>query len=340
MSLPILFAGQPIFGSTATATLTEATPPTIQVSGSLLGETSEAVSDEIAVLQSFAGLRSSLILPPGEAFPGGQTGADESFFSSSDLTVGSVTGGGSAFAATISVTIHAKALSAAPYPSQDPAPGTIPPASLLGNPGEVANFAIPITLGAGLSFDGTELVAADSGGSGPTTLLFSCLACTPVENTSTATSVFGSPTNANGSLTIPVAAGNVLRWALTASYSCTGSDPSISASVLLGGSPILVSSSPPTLATAVTNQLATSRFNILSILTGGEDATASGWSDLVIVQSGSTALGSNMIPGGASPASFAGFNGASNVLFDIQIKWSAASPSNSFQITSFKLFQE
>jgi hypothetical protein len=339
MSLPILFAGQPICGSDATATLTEATPPTIQVSGSLLGETSEAVSDEIAVLQSFAGLRSSLILPPGEAFPGGQTGADESFFSSSDLTVGSVTGGGSAFAATVSVTIHAKALSAAPYPSQDPAPGTIPPASLLGNPGEVANFAIPITLGAGLSFDGTELVATDSGGSGPTTLLFSCLACTPVANTASAASVLGSPTNPAGSLTIPVAAGNVLRWALTGSYSCVAGS-TISAEVVLGGSPILVSPVPPTLATAATNQLATSRFNLLSILSAGADATAAGVGDLLLVQTASNQVGSSMIPGGPNPASSAGFNGANPVLFDIRIQFSAASQNNSFQITSFKLFQE
>jgi hypothetical protein len=178
-----------------------------------------------------------------------------------------------------------------------------------------------------------------AGGSGPTTLLFSCLACTPVENTSTSTSVFGSPTNANGSLTIPVAAGNVLRWALTGSYSCVAGS-TISASVLLGGSPILVSSSPPTLAAAATNQLATSRFNLLSILSAGADATAAGVGDLLLVQTASNQVGSSMIPGGTSPASFAGFDGANPVLFDIRIQFSAASPDSSFAITSFKLFLE
>jgi hypothetical protein len=91
---------------------------------------------------------------------------------------------------------------------------------------------------------------------------------------------------------------------------------------------------------AATNQLATSRFNLLSILSAGADATAAGWSDLVLVQTASTQVGSNMIPGGPNPASFAGFNGDNPVLFDIRIQFSAASPDSSFQITSFKLFQE
>jgi hypothetical protein len=336
--LPILFAGQPIFGSAASATLTQATPPTIQVSGSLADETSEAVSDSIAFLTSFAGLRADLILPPGTAFPNGSTGASDAFFDSTDLSVSAVTGTGP-FQATVAATLHAKNLGNTPYPSQADAPGAIAGQTLLGNPGNSPSLATAISIGAGLSFDGTELVAADSGGSGPTTLLFSCGSCTPVENTASATSVLSSPTNPAGSLTIPVSAGNVLRWALTGSYSCVAGS-TVSASVLLGGSPILVSPVPPTLATAVTNQLATSRFNLLSVLTAGESATASGWSDLVLVQTASTQVGSNMIPGGPTPASFAGFNGANPVLFDIRIQFSAASQNNSFQITSFKLFQE
>jgi hypothetical protein len=178
---------------------------------------------------------------------------------------------------------------------------------------------------------------------GTPTVLFSCLSCTPVADTATSTSVFGSPTNPSGSLTIPtskLAPGSVLKWDLVAQYSCTGSAPSIVASVSLGGSPVLASTVPTGLGAAATNQLAVSRFNVLSILSTGADATASGWGDLALVQSASGQVGVNAVPGGSSPSATATFNGAEPVLFDFAVAWSEADPGNSFQILSFSLFLE
>ena len=74
--------------------------------------------------------------------------------------------------------------------------------------------------------------------------IFSCGACTAVANTTGLTSVFGSPTGAQGSLTIPLntlVAGNLLRWFLYAKYSSTASSPTLAISVILNGSTILSS---------------------------------------------------------------------------------------------------
>jgi hypothetical protein len=172
--------------------------------------------------------------------------------------------------------------------------------------------------------------------------IFSCLSCAPVADTNIQTSAFGSPTGVRGSLTIPASqlvAGDILRWFVTAQYSCTGSSPTITFSVLLGGHPILTSSSPQILTPAATNQLVVGRFNQIAILTAGTSATASGWADMTFMQATNSAAAASLVPGGTTVPSSV-FNSTAAMLFDFRVLWNAADPSNSFQILSFGLFLE
>jgi hypothetical protein len=170
--------------------------------------------------------------------------------------------------------------------------------------------------------------------------IFSCGPCAPVVNTTALTSIFGSPTGVQGSLTTPankLAAGNVLRWVLTAQYSCSGS-PTISASVLLGGAEVLSSPAAFTLSTNVTNQLVFSGVGQLTIIPDGESTGASGIGSLVYVQSFDSQPTTFQIVGGGSPVPFVSFDSSEATTFDIQVAFGTASPSNSFQAQSFNLF--
>jgi hypothetical protein len=252
-TLPILFAGQPIFGPTATATLSQATPPTVTVSGSLVGSTSEAVGDSVAVLQSFAGLRSSLVLPPGETFPAGQTGADESFFNNStDLSIGSVTGSGP-FTATFSVTIHAHAIGNAPYPSTTPVQGTIPGGTLVGNPSDSFGFPTPIVIGENLSFDENGVLnASGTGGGGGTVTLAGAVTGEGTGTVQTtfgqiaATTLLGNATGAPAAATaIPLGSGlSIVSGALTAASGALSSVASLDVLSNITGAPAVPTGNP------------------------------------------------------------------------------------------------
>lgn len=173
--------------------------------------------------------------------------------------------------------------------------------------------------------------------------IFSCGSCTAIANLAVATSVFGSPTNAKGSLTIPagtLAPGNLLRWYLTGVFSTTASAPTIAFNVLLNGATILGSIAANTFgAAANTSRLVyVGQQNYISILSVGSSATAAGISIINLSQVSGGTVTAQCAPGGSSVAPSATFNSATNALFDITVTWGTANASNSFQITSFDLF--
>ena len=74
-------------------------------------------------------------------------------------------------------------------------------------------------------------------------LIFSCGPCTPVANTAAFTSLFGSPTNVKGSLTIPanvLTVNSLLRWYATFTWGCASGSPTFEFQVLLGTNNIVL----------------------------------------------------------------------------------------------------
>lgn len=277
----------------------------IGVSGVLTGTTSAAANAAIANLESFEMVTAAFVLPPGTKLPGGTPGVSGAYFSSGDIVTGIVSGSGTTFSATFSVVFRVTDSSPASYPEPSPTPA--PP------------------------------------GVGTTTILFSCEACTPVANTGTATSIFGSPTNPTGSLTIlanTLKPGNVLRWLLTGSFGCTASSPTVSLSLLLNASTVLGSVAATTLASAVTaHPVTTNQTNYVSVLSLGASATAAGvmltaWYD------GAGNVTHTALPGGGTPAASATFDSTIDNQFDIKLTWGTASPTNTFRVTSFRLLQD
>jgi hypothetical protein len=174
--------------------------------------------------------------------------------------------------------------------------------------------------------------------------IFSCGSCTALSNFTTAASIFGSPTNSKGSLTIPantLAIGNVLRWEIDALVSATASGPNFFHNVILNGTTILSNLSSATIGgTAQTNATAYSLKGFLTILAIGASGAASGLSWIQIVQSTAAQVGTVASPGATSPVASVTVATNSNALFDIKLGCSTASSSNTFQLQSFQLFLE
>jgi hypothetical protein len=169
--------------------------------------------------------------------------------------------------------------------------------------------------------------------------IFSCGACTPVANTGAATSIFGTPAGAKGSLTIPanaLQANNLLRWYLTGVYSCTGSTPTVRLDYYLNGSIVLTIPAVVTLAAAATAAPVIGLNNYISIITAGASATAAGIAQANFYNSATQSV--QALSGGASPTISSSFASNANTLFDIKITWGTASPTNTFNIQNFMLF--
>lgn len=190
MSLQTLFDGQPLFGNESNLvanflpgpsaagidTYLSLSPGTtkfgasdsgklIGVSGSFTGTTSAAVSAESAALTAFAGISGSFVLSPGTVMTGGVNGVLAAYFTSTDVVLGSVTGSGSSWAQTYILVLRVLAGGQIAYPiAAAPSTGAIAASSLVGNPTATVANPSAITLGSGLSFSGTTLVAAGSGG--------------------------------------------------------------------------------------------------------------------------------------------------------------------------------
>jgi hypothetical protein len=175
--------------------------------------------------------------------------------------------------------------------------------------------------------------------------IFSCGACTAVANTSGSyVSLFGSPTGAKGSLTIPansLVAGNLLRWMATFSWGCTASTPSIQFQVLLGATVVLGAFTSAALGGGSAFSGKPGSFNqqsYLSILTGGSSGTVCGVCLPALLDIGARTATS--APGGSTPVASVTVDLTTSRLFDIQAQWTASSPSNTINITSFQLFLE
>jgi hypothetical protein len=171
--------------------------------------------------------------------------------------------------------------------------------------------------------------------------IFKCGSCSPVVNTGAQSTIFTSPTGAIGSTGIPassLAAGAVLRFVLTAQYSVASGF--FNASVFLGGQSIISSPASLTLSDTVTNQLVVSNFGQLVILSTGTSAAVTGAGSLIFVQSASSQPGLILIPGGSNPILDVDINSEVEIFFDVQVQWTVASPSNSFQCLSFSLYAE
>jgi hypothetical protein len=175
--------------------------------------------------------------------------------------------------------------------------------------------------------------------------IFSCGQCASVNNTTAATSLFGSPTGVPSgmSLTFPantLAAGNILRWLISGIWGCTGSGVTFNFEVLLNGSPILVPSNGVSITTtaAVTSLL----FMAVSppwyqILSTGSGATGTGANPFNLFNPTGSSLAQSLFPSGSNlPTST--FASNSNALFDIKVTIGTASAENFVQINSFQLF--
>jgi hypothetical protein len=182
--------------------------------------------------------------------------------------------------------------------------------------------------------------------SGPAKLggcVFSCLQCASVNNTTTATSLLGSPTNPKGSLTFPantLAAGNLLRWIFTGSWGVSASGVTFTFEVLLNGSPILVplTGSVQTSTAAQTSQALFCQVpNYYQILSVGSSGTGAGQANFTMANNGGGTLNQILFPTGSlAPTSTFASNSAA--LFDIKVTIGTASASNFVQLNSFQLF--
>lgn len=321
--LPALFDGQDIFGSPAQFSAQElsvSTPaaidaflgnspgtakygsqgPLVGISGVIASATSAAVTAAIANLTSFAGVDASFVLPPNISLVGGVTGYAAAYFSSTDLVPGTLTSGGSAWQQ--------------PY-----------------------SLVLRITDGGQIGYP--PVVAPTTPTPGTTTRIFSCGACSPVANTTAATSIFGSPTNPFGSLTIPknmLKPGNFLRWILTGQFGCTGT-PSVSVNAFLGSSNVLAQVSSAALSACTAHPVFSNQQNFISVLSTGSSATVAGVALLAWYPTVSNVT-ITAVPGGTTPAASATCDTTSDLIFDLKITWTVANALNTFTLTSFELF--
>jgi len=193
------------------------------------------------------------------------------------------------------------------------------------------------------SDQGTFSIGRSSGQARLGGCIFSCGPCTAIANTSGSyVSLFGSPTNAKGSLTIPanaLAAGNLLRWILFGAYGCTNTTPTLSVQVLLGGNVVLGSYNAGSIATTANTNRPFHSYGscFLSILAAGSTGSVAGYAQHYVYGSSSTSLTST-VGGSTTTATGVTVNTTTSCLFDIQVEWSASSASNTVGILGFQLF--
>ncbi len=191
------------------------------------------------------------------------------------------------------------------------------------------------------SDQGTFAIGRASGATRLGGCIFSCGPCTAVANTGSATSIFGTPTLAKGSLTIPantLAVGNLLRWQLNGTYSTFTTSQTLSFAVILNTVSIL---SPASVITATAQQTAMPFFSFtgfINIQAIGASATAYGFSQMLLTNSAAANYSGNLLPGGGTPVLTETFASNSNALFDIKLTWGTGNSGNTLQVTSFQLF--
>lgn len=172
--------------------------------------------------------------------------------------------------------------------------------------------------------------------------IFSCLSCNSVTNTTALTSVFGSPTNSKGSLTVPantLQPGNIIRWQLTGSWQCSNSSPTLLVQVIFNTSVILQTSVAVAMNTSQPNASQVyQQYCAYTCLATGANGIGQGAANLAFVNPTAATLAATCVPGGGSPTLNSTFASTTNGLFDIKVQWSANSTANIFQITSFKLY--
>jgi hypothetical protein len=372
-ALPILFAGQPCFGSDATVSLVSTTPPVIEVSGTLAASTSADVSAQIQALQSLEGIESFFVLSPGTTFPNGSNGAPSAHLDST--TVGNITGGGP-FQATFSVTIQAKALGNVPYPPQSGAAGTIPGQTVLANPSDSFGFPVPVGLDASLIFTDDGLLAVADGGEGggsvtltgavtgteadgviETTIPFVNPPTTgpsrflsgpflnitgpgnAVANTTVATSIFtGATFRNNQSLTIPadvIQAGQAIRLWLSGVQSVSSTTTTFLWTLLLGGV-VIAKSFATTLGVTTSSEAWNVHGGPITIYfpTVGSGGSVIAGGIFNFQNSAASGLNQVIANSGAGTAQPVAINTTGTLALDLQVQWNTASAGNSFQLTS------
>ena len=178
--------------------------------------------------------------------------------------------------------------------------------------------------------------------------IFRCGTCTAVANTASATSIFGSPANADGSLTIPantLKVGDVLRWAGWGVWGCGSGTTTLTFGIYLNGVLVLQPyAAPVSFGGANTTQFW--NFSVpcyLMISAVGASGSVGGFSAVALGYNNSGTYGFS----GENLAVNATLQGTpvtvatnSNALFDIKLTWSAASASNTLQVLGFALSLE
>lgn len=170
---------------------------------------------------------------------------------------------------------------------------------------------------------------------GSGTIIFSCTGCAAVTNTTTSTTLFGSPTESTGSLTIAansLNAGDVIWCPFQIQYSTTGT-PTTTLGVFLGGTQIGFTQAIPT-ASGSSNAVIGGPFVIYVVSTGSSGSvviTGSAWS-LLEPSTSSRGDFTTSLTGGGAPVTI---NTTISLALDFQLKWSAQSASNTATLNAF-----
>jgi hypothetical protein len=174
--------------------------------------------------------------------------------------------------------------------------------------------------------------------------IYSCGICTPVGNTTSLTSIFGSPAGVKGSLTVPantLAVGNVLRWVVSGIVSSSSSSPNLSSYVYFNGTQILANQSSAAFSSAQTAVFWYNLVGFMNVQGIGSSGSMGGMSWIECVLSTGAQVGTTACPGTTgAPVSSTAVSTATSGAFDFKVQWSAASTSNSFNVQSFQLFLE
>jgi hypothetical protein len=169
--------------------------------------------------------------------------------------------------------------------------------------------------------------------------IFACGAGSAIANTTTQTSIFVGTTALYGSRTIPantLQAGDVLVMRLTGLRTTAASAPFLSLNAFLGTTDVIRGGNTCTASSTSVDMLLEFHIHVLSV---GSSGTCTGAFYLV---------GNTGGYGGSNTGSFVGtaltlgtpatINTTTALTFDFQLFWSAASPSNSWQLLNASLW--
>jgi hypothetical protein len=169
-------------------------------------------------------------------------------------------------------------------------------------------------------------------------VFFRCGACTAVANSGAFTSLFGSPANSLGSLTIPantLKVGQMIEIVVSGTWGQTASSPTLTMEVFLGGTEIGISNAQPLLtSTAVTNNSWGTNFigpiTLLITAVGSSGGALCVGGGFNFWRTGGAGA-SYITPPSATGTPITLNTTIANAL-DIQVEWSAASASNTLQV--------